>query len=218
VREHDYEPVRGLPERLPAGETILWQGAPDWRVFARRSLHLPVFAAYFALLIGARMTAVGLAGADLGTTLADAAIFLVPSLAALGLGLCFAWLVGRTTIYTITNRRLVMRIGIALPVTSNLPFSVVEAAAVKAHADGSGDLSIALLPPNRIPYLFFWPHVRPWRLARPEPTLRGLVDVAAVAQVLGRALAAVAPGTVTEPAKSATMPAAGRGTAHAVAA
>jgi len=24
------EPVRGLPEKLPAGERILWQGMPDW--------------------------------------------------------------------------------------------------------------------------------------------------------------------------------------------
>ena len=27
----DFEPVPGLPAPLPAGETLLWQGAPDWR-------------------------------------------------------------------------------------------------------------------------------------------------------------------------------------------
>ena len=26
--EHDYEPVRGLPGPLPAGEQLIWQGSP----------------------------------------------------------------------------------------------------------------------------------------------------------------------------------------------
>jgi hypothetical protein len=30
-----FEPIRGLPEQLPEGEHILWQGAPDPRVLAR---------------------------------------------------------------------------------------------------------------------------------------------------------------------------------------
>ncbi|HBB55427.1 MAG TPA: phosphopantetheine adenylyltransferase, partial [Hyphomonadaceae bacterium] len=29
TKEFDFEPVRGLPEALPAGEAILWQGAPS---------------------------------------------------------------------------------------------------------------------------------------------------------------------------------------------
>ena len=29
------EPLNGLPQRPPAGETILWQGAPQWRADAR---------------------------------------------------------------------------------------------------------------------------------------------------------------------------------------
>jgi hypothetical protein len=36
--EHDdfaVEPVRGLPEKPPAGEIILWQGRPDTIALAR---------------------------------------------------------------------------------------------------------------------------------------------------------------------------------------
>jgi len=33
--EYEYEPVPGLPQRLPQGERILWQGAPDWQTLAR---------------------------------------------------------------------------------------------------------------------------------------------------------------------------------------
>ncbi len=28
------------PQALPAGERMLWQGAPSWRALARRSLHV----------------------------------------------------------------------------------------------------------------------------------------------------------------------------------
>ncbi len=34
VSEHEFEPIPGLPERLPAGERMLWQGRP-WRALAR---------------------------------------------------------------------------------------------------------------------------------------------------------------------------------------
>lgn len=192
IGEHDYEPVWGLPERLPEGETILWQGRPEWRGFALRALHLPGLALYFAALIAARIVSVLLAGASIPTTAMDALWFLVPSVVVLGLALLFAWGVVRTTAYTITNRRVVMRFGLALSMTVNLPFSLVHAAAAKVSPDGSGDISLSLLKPHRVSYLFFWPHVRPWQFGRPQPTLRGIADAAAVAQILARALAGAA--------------------------
>jgi hypothetical protein len=192
VREHELEPVWGLPERPPADEAILWQGAPDWRLYARRGLHLRGLALYFALLLGARCTASLMAGASLPVALRDAAWFLPVVLAALGLVLAFAMLVARTSAYTVTSRRVVFRIGVALSMTVNIPFAAIEAAALRRHADGSGDLVLTLAPKRRISYIFFWPHVRPWRYARPEPALRAIPDVDAVAQVLSRALAAAA--------------------------
>lgn len=192
IKEHDYEPVWGLPEKLPEGETILWQGRPDRRAFARRALHLPGLAAYFGVLVAARMVSVLMAGASLPMTLLDALWFVVPSVVVILLGLAFAWGVTRTTAYTITNRRVVMRFGIALSMTVNLPFALVHSAAAKVHADGSGDISLALLKPHRVSFLFFWPHVRPWHLGRPQPALRGVADAAGVAQILARALAGYA--------------------------
>ena len=29
--DFDFEPVRGLPQVLPEGERLLWQGAPRWQ-------------------------------------------------------------------------------------------------------------------------------------------------------------------------------------------
>ena len=44
----------GLPERLPEGETLLWQGRPSWRQLALRAFHVREIAIYFALLLAWR--------------------------------------------------------------------------------------------------------------------------------------------------------------------
>jgi len=50
--EHEFEiePVRGLPEALPQGEHILWQGAPSAWALARDAMSLYYVAGYFVLI------------------------------------------------------------------------------------------------------------------------------------------------------------------------
>jgi len=182
------EPVRGLPERLPEGERILWQGAPEWRSLALSAYYAGAVAIYFALLMTWRGVAAFAANGDLPAAVA-AGLTPLP-LAAVGVGLlCFiAWLAGRTTVYTITNRRVVMRIGIALPKAINIPFKSIAAAALRKRIGGAGDIPLQLRGPDRIGYAHLWPHVRPWRLALPEPMLRSIPDAEAVAGILARAL------------------------------
>jgi hypothetical protein len=190
LAEHDYEPVWGLPERPPEGETILWQGRPSWWALARHALYLPYIAAYLAVMVAARVISVVMAGASFSVTAMDALWFLLPSLGVVGLIALFAWGVQRTTAYTITSRRVVFRFGIALEMSVNLPFALVQAAGAKLFSDGSGDVMLSLDPKHRISYLLFWPHVRPWHYGKPQPALRGIPDAEVAAQVLARALAA----------------------------
>ncbi len=44
-----------------------------------------------------------------------------------------AYLIARTTIYSITSRRVVMRFGVALPMTVNIPFKAIRSADVAAQ-------------------------------------------------------------------------------------
>jgi len=185
-----FEPVRGLPQMLPPGESILWQGAPDFRATARRVFHIRKLAVYFAALVLWGLVSALADGTGPGETLVSLATLVALSAAGLGLVALFAWGVARTSVYTVTERRLVMRIGVALPITFNIPFSKIEQAAVKLDDDGAGDIAIRLVPGERLAYLVMWPHARPWRFARVEPSLRGLADVEAVAQKLARAVAA----------------------------
>ncbi|GLS44445.1 photosynthetic complex putative assembly protein PuhB [Methylobacterium brachythecii] len=182
---------RGLPEPLPPGERILWQGAPTVAGTAMRIFHARLVAAWFAL---AALVFGGLAASD-GSYLSALGVAL-PTLAigagALALLALFSWLVHRTTVYTITDRRIVMRVGIALPITLNLPFAMIEGAGLHVFADGSGDIPVQLQAGERVAYLHLWPHARPWRVTQPEPMLRSVPEAETVAALLARTLAAYA--------------------------
>jgi len=188
--EYDSEPVPGLPERLPPGEHILWQGAPDWRELAMHVFHVRAVAVYFAILIAWRAIAGMWDGAPLGAVAGSTLILFPVGAAALGLLALLARLMARSTIYTITNERVVIRAGVAIPKAINIPFSVIESAAMRRRPSGAGDVPLCLTDDNRAAYLHLWPHVRPWRFNRAEPMLRGLPEVEKVAQVLSGALAA----------------------------
>jgi len=188
VGEHDDEAAPGLPAPLPAGERLIWRGAPDWRVLARRSFHLGKLTAYFGVLVAWRFVSTLADTGSAGTALA-ATLWTLP-LAALALGLIalLSWLIASNTVYTLTDRRVVMRVGVVLTVTFNLPLRRIEAARLHPMAGGAGDIALLLHPADRIGYIHLWPHARPWHFARTEPMLRALPDAAAVAGLLTQAL------------------------------
>ena len=187
--EHEFEPEYGLPEPLPPGEQVLWQGSPQWRVMARRKFHVRKLMLYFGGILAVRAATVL---ADGGTTAEAllAALWLLPAaLLAIGMVSLMAWMSSRTTVYTITDRRVVMRVGIVLSLTFNLPFSRIAAAGLCRYSDGSGDIPLTLVAGEKIAYVHLWPHARPWRLSRPEPMLCSVPDAAKVSQVLAQAWA-----------------------------
>ena len=189
MKEHETEPVRGLPERLPAGESILWQGAPRWGALARRVFHVRKIALYFAILL------VWLVYGDIADGIAPEAIVQSSLWLIGGASVVIALLSGvavlitRTTIYTITTRRVVLRFGMAFPMAFNLPFRRIRSAGLRLYADGSGDIPLTLGEGDKLAYVVLWPHARPCYFSRPEPMLRGLADARQVAEILARALA-----------------------------
>jgi Bacterial PH domain len=187
AQEHEFEPVHGLPEQLPAGEQLLWQGSPDWQRLAQRAFHVRKLVVYFAALIALRV-AVLLGGApSTGEIVLSVVWMAVLGGTALGLLSLVAWLSARATVYSVTNRRVVMRIGIVLTLTFNIPFKRITGAGLHLEADGTGDLPLALTGEDRIAWLHLWPHARPWRLAHPEPMLRCVPQAAVVARLLTEA-------------------------------
>ncbi len=178
----------GLPGPLPKAETLLWQGAPDWRGVARRVLHLRTLAVYFGVLV-AVCAVRALVEQDASMWFSFFALILLGGI-ALGLLCGFATLLARTTVYTLTDRRLVLRIGVALTASLNLPFRQIEQASVRVYPDGTGDIALLMSGQTRIGYFMLWPHARPWRTQRVQPMLRCVPDASRVAQMLSRHLAA----------------------------
>lgn len=186
--DFEREPIAGLPAVPPPDETILWQGSPSWRTVARRVLHVDLVAAYFALMLAWRI-ATGLGTGQTASELVSTLLpFVALSLAAIGVLTLIAWRIERTTIYTITSRRVAMRFGVALPITFNIPFRFIQSAGVRRHGQGHGDLALELAPGERLAYLVLWPHARPWRLRSPQPMFRALADIDATARILSEAL------------------------------
>ena len=200
MSEHDFEAIRGLPGHLPEGERILWQGAPSWSTLAQQAFHVRAVAAYFALMFGWRLVASVTGGQPLATALQ--AILLISPIAILTVATLagLAWLYSRTTVYTITDKRVVIRFGVALPKAFNIPLTVVEGASVKTLSNGAGDIALSLTKDNKIAFAHLWPNARPWRLASPEPTFRGIADVQGAATILTSAMKDATPIEMIRPA------------------
>lgn len=188
------EPIRGLPEALPADEHILWQGSPDPRRLAREALNLRWVAGYFALLTVWR---IGASTADfpLGVSVMHGLPFVVAGVIACAILYGIAYVQARATVYTLTNKRVAMRIGAALTMTLNLPYTQIGNASLETKRGGTGTLAFELIGESRISYLMSWPHVRPWHTARCQPALRCIPDAARVAAIFADA----AEARVSEP-------------------
>ena len=182
--EHEFEAEFGLPEKLPKGERILWQGSPDTKTVLSKVFHIKLLALYFGLLLAYRLVSGFSDGEPISVILSSALTIL--ALSGLGLGLVglIAYLISSTAVYTITNKRVVMRIGIVLNMTFNFPLKMIESADCGFTKNGAGDIYLKLSKGTKIAIFHLWPHARPGKWAAPQPTLRGIKNCAEVAQIL----------------------------------
>lgn len=177
------ERLAGIDEALPEGETILWQGAPAVRAVARHVFYQRAIALYLLALVGLVLVP-AISARGLGDALRVAPLLLAV-VGSLLLGIeVVARLVARTTRYIITERRIVMQVGMALPMSINIPLRLVHEAGLKVFGDGTGVIKLGLDPSVRLAWLALYPHARLWRLKHPEPLLLGLSDPHRVGTVL----------------------------------
>jgi hypothetical protein len=187
-----FEPVPGLPATLPAGESLLWQGVPRWVPMAVRSYHVRKIAVYFAILALCRI-GIGIGNGQAWSAVAISCAFILGlGVVVIGMLSGLAYWNCSSTVYSITNRRVLLRHGIAVPVTMNIPFEVIESADLKTHADGTGEITLRLTRAHRVSYMITWPHLRPGSISRPEPGFRAVGEAQHAADILASAVAAAA--------------------------
>ena len=180
------EPIKGLPETPPDGEEILWQGRPNWRALARESLMVNWVIGYF-LVLAVWQVALRASEVPLGIALYGGVPYLLLGLGAAGIILVIAYVQARTTVYTITTSRVVMRIGVALTITLNLPFREIGTASLDMRKRGTGTIVMETLGKARISYLVLWPHARPLKFNPAQPALRCIDRADRVAALLSEA-------------------------------
>ena len=181
-----FEPIRGLPERPPEGEIILWQGQPNWLRLTVESLNVWWVLGYFIFLFVWRFISVS----DLmpiGQALLVSFPFLALAMIVTLLLMLVGYILARTTVYTITNKRVVMRIGAALTVTLNIPFTEIENAAIASSSKNFGSIAIDTKRDAKFSFLVLWPHVRAWHFKKPQPSLRCIPNATEVAEILANA-------------------------------
>lgn len=215
--DFNLEPVHGLPAALPAGEVLRWQGTPCWRALAVRALHVRKVAVYFAVLAAWGAVSTWSDGGTVTAIMVAAGMQLALGAAAVAMLAGIAWLAARATVYSVTSERVVIRFGIALPMTVNLPFNAIESALLRQHADGTGDLPLVLVPAQKVNYLLMWPHVRPWQFRHVQPMIRCVADAGEAAGILASSMrasqerrqsaaAGAAPAATARPEATATPP------------
>ncbi|MBL6696935.1 MAG: PH domain-containing protein [Luminiphilus sp.] len=177
MTEYEDEPVEGLPERLPDGETMVWQGRPTVAAMAKRVFYIPHLALYFGLLIAGHTVyrlMEGVSAAQvMGTFVwqAGLAVFVLVLL---------AWLArayARSILYTLTSERLVIRSGVALPMMANIPIEQIIAADMRVYRDGTGDILLKPVADRKLYWVLLWPNVSAWYSRPVRPLLRGLPDL-----------------------------------------
>ena len=176
MTEYEDEPVEGLPDFLPEGETMVWQGRPTVAAMARRVFFIPHLALYFGLLIAGHTVyrlMEGVSAAQvMGTFVWQA------GLAATVLVL-LAWLArsyAASVMYTLTSERLVIRSGVALPMMVNIPIEQITAADMRVYRDGTGDIVLTPVADRKLHWVLLWPNVSAWYSRPIRPLLRGLTE------------------------------------------
>lgn len=193
----------GLPDHLPEGEKLVWQGRPDWWQLAIHAFHVRKVALYFAVIIAGDLALNMARGGSLAASLHTASVLAGLALAACGILLVLSYASARSTHYTLTSKRALMKVGIALPAIINIPYRQVDAVSFAVTHGNRGNIVFRTSGGTRLAYLLLWPHARPWHLSKPQPAFRDIPNVEAVAS----RLAAVIGGQMPEAsAVPATLP------------
>lgn len=186
--DYDFDRAHGLPEDLPQGERLLWQGGPDWKQLALTAFHARKVFIYFVALAVLQSIGRLADSAPLLEALRPFLWFIPMGLLASSLLTLVAWFSARTTTYTLTTKRAVMKIGMALPITFNIPFTQIDGAFVTHAANGTGDICFRFGSKDKIAYAMLWPHARRWHFSKPQAAFRAIREVDKVAALAATSL------------------------------
>jgi hypothetical protein len=89
-----------------------------------------------------------------------------------------------STVYIITENRVIIKTGAALSFLISMPFKKIKEVNLQKRGASIGTISFELLSEKRVPYISCWPSVRPWKFKRTQPAFSCIGSVDEVATIL----------------------------------
>ena len=177
-----------LPEEvrksIPSGEKIYWCGQPDWVSLGYCCYGIKYLIFYF--LVSAFYVVYKIVTPlTLETFLSLYSSYLFSGFLAGMILFGIAFLSARHTCYIITEKRIVIRTGVALVFLLNLPFKNILSIDRQKLTKNRGNIAFTVRSRKRIPYLSCWPSVKGRGFLSPIPAFRSISDVEAIERLVG---------------------------------
>ena len=184
-----FEVHKNILDAIPEGESILWKGKPSFWGFSWYFFGLKLLAFYLIILsvvFAARLTVTDFFTAFVG----DFLPFLLSGILTSFILMALAKIQSQSSVYIITENRVIIKSGAALSFLISMPFKKIKAVNLQKRKGSLGTISFELNSGKRVPYISCWPSVRPWRFKNTEPAFSCIENVDEVATILRKSVMA----------------------------
>ena len=178
-----FETPKNILDVIPDGESILWKGRPSlwgfsWNLFGLKWITL--YLSMLSIVSVARFFASDFYTAFYVDFLPFFLSGIFASIILIGLAATQTY----STVYIITENRVIIKTGAALSFLISMPFKKIKEVNLQKRGASIGTISFELLSEKRVPYISCWPSVRPWKFKRTQPAFSCIGSVDEVATIL----------------------------------
>jgi len=169
---------------IPEGERLCWVGKPNWISFGFHVFGIKYLLLYFIISAFYAISQIEL-GFSFGSFIGEYISFVVSGIIAGLILFLLSYFSAQHTCYVITEKRLVIRTGIALVFFLNVPLKNVISIDKQSLFYGYGNLSFKPQSKKRIPYFSCWPSVRSGSFWEPIPAFRSIEHIEEIGKIVG---------------------------------
>ena len=178
-----FEAPKNILDAIPDGESILWKGKPSLWGFSWNLFGLKWITFYLSIL-----SVVSIArffASDFHTAFyIDFLPFFLSGIFGSIILIGLAAIQAYSTVYIITENRVIIKTGAALSFLISMPFKKIKEVNLQKRGASIGTISFELFSKKRVPYISCWPSVRPWKFKKTQPAFSCVGSVDEVATIL----------------------------------
>ena len=178
-----FEAPKNILDAIPHGESILWKGRPSLWGFSWNLFGLKWIALYLSML--SIVSVARFFASDFYTAFyVDFLPFFLSGIFASIILIGLAAIQAYSTVYIITENRVIIKTGAALSFLISMPFKKIKEVNLQKRGASIGTISFELFSKKRVPYISCWPSVRPWKFKKTQPAFSCVRSVNEVATIL----------------------------------